>query len=143
LDITERKKADEALWDSEKKYRTLLNGMNYTAWVIDFDGNIIDVNDAAVEVLGYSREEFRSIGLTGIDSNLDPEEIKGLVEGMPADEIQVFETAHTTKRWKDDSSGDIIQSCDLPRKTYDFEYCKEHHRTETGREEVEAVGGEV
>ena len=100
LDITEQKKVEETLRESEEKYRELLNGMNDTAWVIDFDGNIIDVNDSAVEVLGYSREEFRSIGLTGIDSNLDPEEIKGLVEGMPSDEIQVFETAHTTKDGK-------------------------------------------
>ncbi|TSA56519.1 PAS domain S-box protein, partial [bacterium] len=99
-EITTQKKTEEALRESEKKYRELLNGMNDTAWVIDLDGNIIDVNDVAVEVLGYSRDEFRSIGLTGIDSNLDPEEIKGLVEGMPADEIQVFETAHTTKDGK-------------------------------------------
>ena len=100
IDITERKKAEEALRESEEKYRELLNGMNDTAWVIDFDCNIIDVNDAAVEALGYSREELLSMGLTGIDSNLDPEEIKGLVKGMPTDEIQVFETAHTTKDGK-------------------------------------------
>ncbi|MHC3129403.1 MAG: PAS domain S-box protein [Candidatus Bathyarchaeota archaeon] len=99
-EITEQKKTEEALRESEEKFRELLNGMNDTVWVIDFDGNIIDVNDAAVEVLGYSREEFHSMGLTGIDSNLDPEKIKGLVEGMPADEVQVFETAHTTKDGK-------------------------------------------
>jgi len=99
-DVTEKKKAEEALRESEEKYRELLNGMNDTAWVIDLDGNIIDVNDSAVEVMGYSREELLSIGLTGIDSNLDPEEIKGLAKGMPADKIQVFETVHTTKDGK-------------------------------------------
>jgi len=99
-DVTEQRKTEEALRASEEKYRSLLNGMNDTVWVIGFDGNIIDVNDAAVEALGYSREEFRSIGLTDIDSNIDPEEIKGLVEAMPANELQVFETVHTTKAGK-------------------------------------------
>ncbi|MGD9131659.1 MAG: PAS domain S-box protein [Candidatus Bathyarchaeota archaeon] len=99
-DITEQKLAEEALRESEEKYRELLNGMNDTAWVIDFDGKIVDVNAAATKVLGYSREEFRSMGLTGIDSNLDPKEIKSLVSGMPADEVQVFETVHTTKDGK-------------------------------------------
>jgi len=99
-DITDRKRAEEALRESEGKWRELLNGMNDTAWVIDFDGKLVEVNDAAVEVMGYSREELFSIGLTGIDSNLDPKEIRRLVEGMPADEIQVFETVHTTKDGK-------------------------------------------
>jgi len=100
IDITEQKKAEEALRESEEKYRELLNGMNDTAWVIDFDGKFIDVNAAAVKVLGYSREELLSMGPQDIDSSLDPEEIRGLVKGMPADEIQVFETTHTTKDGK-------------------------------------------
>jgi PAS domain S-box-containing protein len=100
-DITERKRVEEALRESEEKYRELLNGMNDTAWVINLDGNIIDVNDAAVEALGYSKEELLSIGLTGIDSNLNPEQIKALVKEMPADEVQVFETVHTTKDGKE------------------------------------------
>lgn len=99
-DITEQKKIEMELQESEEKYRQLLNGMNDTAWVIDFEGNIIEVNDAAVEALGYSREEFRSIGLTGIDSNLEQEKIKALVEGMSVDKMQVFETVHTSKDGK-------------------------------------------
>jgi len=100
LDITQRKKVEEALRESEKKYREMINGLNDTIWVIDFDGNFIDVNDAAVEVLGYSREELLSMGPQDIDSSLDAEEIRGLIKGMPSDEIQVFETAHTTKDGK-------------------------------------------
>jgi len=99
-DITERKKVEEALRESEEKYRELLNGMNDTAWVIDFDGKFVDVNDAAVRVLGYSREELLSMGPPDIDTSLTAEEIRDLIKGMPADKIQVFETAHTTKDGK-------------------------------------------
>ena len=99
-DITERKKAEEELGESEEKYRELINGMNDTVWVIDFDGNFIDVNDAAVEVLGYSREDLLSMGPPDIDTSLTVEEIRGLIKQMPTDEIQVFETTHTTKDGK-------------------------------------------
>jgi PAS domain S-box-containing protein len=96
-DITERKKAEEELRMSEEKYRELINGMNDTAWVIGLDGMFIDVNDAAVRVLGYSREELLSMGPWDIDSSLSRKQIVDLVTRMPADQIQVFETSHTTK----------------------------------------------
>ena len=99
-DITERKKAEAALRESEKKYREIINAMNDTVWVISFDGNLIDVNDAAVDVMGYSKEELLAMGLAGIDFDMDPEEIKSNIERMPSDKSQVFETFHTTKSGK-------------------------------------------
>ena len=99
-DITEQKRAEEALRESEKKYRHLLNGMNDTAWVIDSDCSLIDVNDAAVKALGYSRKELRSMKIFDIDFSLDPKEIRSLVKNMPKDKIQVFQTTHTTKNGK-------------------------------------------
>jgi PAS domain S-box-containing protein len=99
-DITERKRAEEALRESEEKYRALINGMNDTAWVIDLNGNFIDVNDAAVEVLGYSREEYLAMKPQDIDTNLDAEEISNLVKRMPKDKLQLFETIHTCKDGK-------------------------------------------
>jgi len=99
-EITEKKKTEEKLRESEEKYRQLINGMNDTAWVIGFDGNFIDVNDAAVKVLGYSREELLRMGPPDIDNSLTKEQIKDLIRNMPADQIQVFETAHTTKDGK-------------------------------------------
>lgn len=100
FDITERKKAEETLKNSEAKYRELINGMNDTAWVIDLDANFVDVNDAAVKVLGYSRAELLSMGPTDIDDSLSKKQIKALVRRMPIDERQVFETSHTTKDGK-------------------------------------------
>lgn len=96
-DITERKTAEEAVKLSEKKYKDMLNGMSDTVWVIDFDANIIDVNTASMERLGYTREEFLSMPISEIDNNLKPGQIKNLAASMPKDKIQIFETEHTTK----------------------------------------------
>jgi PAS domain S-box-containing protein len=96
-DITERKQAEEVLKESEKKYKELIDGMNETVQVIDFNGNLIDVNKTAIEVLGYSKEELLAIGLHGIDSSLKKEDIKALANAMPSDKLQIFETSHKTK----------------------------------------------
>jgi PAS domain S-box-containing protein len=96
-DITERKFAEKALGESEKSYKDLINGMNETVWVIDFSGNLLEVNDTAIKVLGYSKEELLTIGLFGIDSSLKKEDISALVKSMPEDKLQIFETSHTTK----------------------------------------------
>ena len=83
--------------ESEAKYHELINKMNDTVWVIDFDGKFIDVNDATVKVLGYSREELLRMGPPDIDSSLTKEQILNLIRSMPADQTQVFETSHTAK----------------------------------------------
>ncbi|MBT0160567.1 PAS domain-containing sensor histidine kinase [Candidatus Bathyarchaeota archaeon A05DMB-2] len=83
--------------ESEEKYRELIKKMNDTVWVIDLNGKFIDVNDAAVKILGYSRDELLCMGPADIDNNLTKEQIHNLVRNMPADRIQVFETMHTTK----------------------------------------------
>ena len=82
MDITDIQPAEESLKKSEEKYRTLINGMRDTVWVIDYAGNFIDVNKAAVEVLGYSRKELLSMGPTDIDLNLDVETIKNLIKNI-------------------------------------------------------------
>jgi two-component system cell cycle sensor histidine kinase/response regulator CckA len=88
--------------EREQEYKTLVDGMNDTTFVIDFDGHFIEVNNTAVEVLGYSREELLSMGPTDIDPFLTKEQIEHLIEGMKMGERQVFETQHRKK------SGEII-----------------------------------
>jgi PAS domain-containing protein len=54
--ITERKKADEALQESEEKYSTLVEN-SLTGIYIDQDGKILFANKRFSEIYGYSEDE--------------------------------------------------------------------------------------
>jgi two-component system cell cycle sensor histidine kinase/response regulator CckA len=57
-EITERKRAEEALRESEAKYRTLIERMSEGLLQVDNDDVIQFVNDRLCEMVGYSREEL-------------------------------------------------------------------------------------
>ncbi|MEF8836059.1 MAG: PAS domain S-box protein, partial [Candidatus Thermoplasmatota archaeon] len=57
-DITERKKAEERLKESEERYRTLFNSIRDAILVADTDRNIINCNPAFVDLFGYELEEI-------------------------------------------------------------------------------------
>jgi len=65
-DITERKQAEETLRENEQKYRTLFENMAQGAFYQRKDGALIDVNTAALRMLGLSRDQF--IGKTPVDN---------------------------------------------------------------------------
>ena len=95
--VTEQKQAENALRESEEKYRALINGMNDTVWVLDNNAHIRDVNTTAIRTLGYSKEELLTMQVSDIDSSLTPEQIKELLNQMSTGQQQVFETCHKTK----------------------------------------------
>ncbi|MGD8506152.1 MAG: PAS domain S-box protein [Candidatus Bathyarchaeota archaeon] len=57
IDITERKKAEEALNESERRYRKLFKSTKDGIIVSGPDGKIMSVNSAAAEMLGYEEPE--------------------------------------------------------------------------------------
>jgi two-component system NtrC family sensor kinase len=57
-DITERKQTEEALRQSEEKYRTILEETGDGYFETDLAGNVTFVNEALINLLGYSREEI-------------------------------------------------------------------------------------
>ncbi|CAG1066473.1 two-component system, sporulation sensor kinase E [uncultured bacterium] len=59
----ERKKAEAAMRDSEKRLRTIFDSALDGMFVIDLDGNYLDVNLAGCRMFGYTKEELLSSGV--------------------------------------------------------------------------------
>ncbi len=62
------KQTQQALEQSEQHFQTLFNNSSDDIFVIDFEGNFVEVNQVACDNLGYSREEFIQMNLRSIKS---------------------------------------------------------------------------
>lgn len=56
-DITERRKLEQELKESETKYRDLFENAKDAMYVIDSEGNFLKMNQVGLQTLGYTREE--------------------------------------------------------------------------------------
>jgi PAS domain S-box-containing protein len=79
-DVTERKRAEELQRESQERFRLLFAGNPLPMWVYDLETlRFLEVNDAAVDHYGYSRDEFLKLRLTDIRP---PEDVPALEENL-------------------------------------------------------------
>jgi PAS domain S-box-containing protein len=89
-DITERKRAEEALRESEERYRTILENIEDGYYEVDLHGDFTFFNDSLCRMLGYSRDEMLGMGN---QKYTDEENRKKLFQAFN----EVYRTGKSTK----------------------------------------------
>ncbi|MHA1197804.1 MAG: PAS domain S-box protein [Candidatus Heimdallarchaeaceae archaeon] len=96
-DITERAKAELALKESEEKFRQTFDLSNDGILLHDVKGNIIDVNQRAKDLLGYSKTEILSLRITQLHPVTEHEASKEAFEVVQTQGSVQFETVFRRK----------------------------------------------
>ncbi|MGB3225139.1 MAG: PAS domain S-box protein [Desulforhopalus sp.] len=94
FETTSRKKAEDDLQASETQFRHLFEKQSVTMFLIDpVSGDVLDVNDAAAEYYGYSRDTLRAMNIKQIDC-YPPDEHDAIVQQIRDGIINQFVTTH-------------------------------------------------
>ena len=95
VDITERKRQEARLQESEERFRTIFETVTDAIFVHDIEaGKFVDLNRRAVDTFGYGREELLATSIGDLSENVPPyteTEARALVGLAMAGNPQTFE----------------------------------------------------
>lgn len=95
LDITERKRAEDALVVSEESYRAIFNTANDAIFILDIEtAKIVDVNEKACEMYLYPKNEILNLSVQDLSLGQPPYmqgDILNFINKASRGESQLFE----------------------------------------------------
>jgi two-component system cell cycle sensor histidine kinase/response regulator CckA len=137
LDISDRYRIEQALRQSEERFRALFENAGDALLILDPDGRFLDANRTACERLGYTRDELASMTSDQIETPEFAALGRDRMARLFACQSLSFETAHVARDGTVIPTEIIATSIDLDGKTAFLAIARD--LTERRRAEAERI----
>ncbi|MDX8381448.1 MAG: PAS domain S-box protein [Ghiorsea sp.] len=97
MDITEVKHAESKIQDLAYRNKMILKSSLDGVIITDEQGQVVDVNPAYCEMIGYSKAELLSMNIIQLEAHLTPEQVGEKIQQMEAHGSARFDSKHRCK----------------------------------------------
>jgi len=92
IDVSERRRMEDALRTSERYLRAILQTTIDGYWVLDLAGAMVEVNDAFCSLVGRARDDVLGLHMSDLDATEDAATVAAKIRRVMADGSERFET---------------------------------------------------